>query len=450
LSPSGEDHSAGAGAILAEPPYPLAHWEATRRALSWAIGAIPLYAAYAGRLAEGGSGTIGAADLQDAASTRRLLMGLPILSKQDIRLHFPKRLLPEGLDWRAAVARNEAVLVATSGTTDERLQLLWEAGWWERQERAGLSLNRGVGRVLAGEYREAVLTSPLCSGLACHAGPSPLEERLIDNLLFLNHRGDPTYWTDADVRRMVEELNAFQPDGIEADPAYLAELSRRIRRLGLEVHQPSYVTLSYEFVSGLHRREIASVFRAPLLDLYGSTEAGVLFMQCEEGCLHHNERYSHVELVPSGLPGAPAALARLLVTTLESRFTPLVRYDIGDLVVRSDAPCRCGVGEGWVLRSIEGRVKDVTVATRGDAVTVGAVDRELSQTRGLVAYQLVQEVDRYVVRYVAEEDSKPAIAGELRSRTRALYGEDAVVECSRERFFVPEASGKFRLAYRRP
>ncbi len=440
------DIGSSLGTLLPEPSYPESHWEATHRALTWAVDSIPLYAGRASsatatesRRPEGG----------DVAAMRRFLRQFPILSKQDIRLHFPKLLLPDGFDWRAAVERNEAVLVATSGTTDERLQVLWEEGWWERQEREGLCLHRGVRSVLASTYREAVLTSPLCSGTTCHSGPTPLPERTIGNLLFLNQKGDPSHWTDGDVRTMVDELNDFRPDGIEADPAYLAELARRSRRLDRVVHQPSYITLSYEFVSGLHRREIATTFHAPLLNLYGSTETGVLFMECEFGLLHHNHRYSHVELVPSGLAGAPAQLARVLVTTLENRFTPLLRYDIGDLVLWAEEPCLCGANEGWVLRSIEGRMKDVTLREDGRAVTVGALDREFSRTGGLLAYQVVQDPSLTVVRYVTDDDGHPSLAHELLERARSLYGGSAAIECRRERFIAPEPSGKYRLAYRR-
>ncbi|MBI1853310.1 MAG: phenylacetate--CoA ligase family protein [Planctomycetes bacterium] len=444
------DSSGGNTGVLSEPSYPDSHWEATSSALAWALEAIPLYAGHARH----GDRTRIATASMDADATKCLLRELPILSKQDIRLHFPKQLLPTGFDWRAAVERNEAVLVATSGTTDERLQLLWEEGWWERQERAALCLHPAVRLVLSRDYREAVLTSPLCSGTTCHSGPTPLAERTIGNLLFLNQRGDPTYWTDSDVRTMVSELNAFEPDGLEADPAYLAELCRRARRLGLDLHQPSYVTLSYEFVSGLHRREIAKALSAPLLNLYGSTEAGVLFMECERGLLHHNHDYSHVELVPSGLFGAPTSLARVLVTQLSNRFTPLLRYDIGDLAFVEARGCDCGAGDGWVLRSIEGRLKDVTTTTRSEAVTVGELDREISQTRELAAYQVIQERDRgrWLIRWVAGDDARGTdeIEREITDRMRVLYGADAHVECRRERFIAPEPSGKYRLAMRKP
>ena len=91
------------------------------------------------------------------------------------------------------------------------------------------------------------------------------------------------------------------------------------------------------------RRDIGRAFDAPVFQLYGATEAGVLFMECEHGRLHPNERHSHVDLVP--LPG-PGRLARVLVTTLGRAWMPLLRYDIGDVVrVAESRDCPCGLQE---------------------------------------------------------------------------------------------------------
>src|SRR5205823_58106 len=57
-------------------------------------------------------------------------------------------------------------------------------------------------------------------------------------------------------------------------------------------------------------------------------------------------------------PGeAPRSPGKLLVTDLVNRAMPLVRYQIGDVVVPSDRVCRCGRGLPLVER-VEGREAD--------------------------------------------------------------------------------------------
>ena len=62
--------------------------------------------------------------------------------------------------------RDELVtLLATSGTTEDRLQVLWEWSWWDPQEREAMRLNARIAQSMErAEFREAVLTTPVCGG----------------------------------------------------------------------------------------------------------------------------------------------------------------------------------------------------------------------------------------------------------------------------------------------
>src|SRR4026207_2013603 len=58
--------------------------------------------------------------------------------------------------------RNELVtLLATSGTTSDRLQVIWEWSWWDPQEREAMRLNARIARAMQRPHRrEGVLTAP--------------------------------------------------------------------------------------------------------------------------------------------------------------------------------------------------------------------------------------------------------------------------------------------------
>ena len=194
----------------------------------------------------------------DEAGVRRWLASLPTLAKKDVRKGFPKGWTPVGADLNAALAKEEVILLATSGTTEDRVQVLWDAGWWDPQERAAMRLHAGIERVL-GEpgYREAILTTPVCAGAVCHIGDIPMAERLLDgNLLFLNQVADPTYWQERDFSRMADEIDEFKPRGLEADPAYLGAFSSWLTHTGRRVAKPAFIQLTYEFTISRHRRAI--------------------------------------------------------------------------------------------------------------------------------------------------------------------------------------------------
>src|SRR5262249_10336443 len=149
-----------------------------------------------------------------------------------------------------------------------------------------------------------------CGGNVCHIGNLGMAERTVDGILFLNQTADPSLWSDGELDRMASEWNTFQPEGVEADPAYLAALCRHVVARGGRLRPPQYVTLTYEQSTRAQRRAIGRVLDCPLYSLYGATEAGVLFMECTHGRLHHNSAHSHIELLPLG-----ENLGRVVVTT---------------------------------------------------------------------------------------------------------------------------------------
>ena len=153
-----------------------------------------------------------------------------------------------------------------------------------------------------------MLTTPACGAGTCHFGSQTAAERSIDGILFFNESADPTHWTDGECERMLREWCEFAPRGVEADPAYLAIIARAALARGIRLPSPEFITLTYETTTRAMRRDIGRAFDAPVFQLYGATEAGVLFMECEHGRLHPNERHSHVDLVP--LAGHAPARAR--------------------------------------------------------------------------------------------------------------------------------------------
>lgn len=417
--------------------YPQEHLRELQAAVEDALTRVPFYARWASK--------------DPGASTPILerLRKLPTLSRRELRAGFPRLFTPAGKDLKAALESGEVELVATSGTTDDRVQVIWWQPWWNDQELGQYTQGNPLSQTLwAQTFREAVLTTPVCSAGVCHIGDLPMKERIWDRMLFLNQKADPAHWSAKDHQRMVEELNAYKPEALEADPAYLAALARYAVEKGVGLHQPRYIGLTYEFISRTYLAAIAAAFPGvPILDSYGSTEAGCLHLSCEHGRLHPNLGWTHADVLPLKPEHGGPNLGRLVATVLRNPWLKLVRYETSDLVRVASEPCACG-RQGQSLERIEGRLKDVVFATDGSLVTVGGIDAQLAPlaTDGLVQYQLVQESkERYLIRYIASEGRDAHVSAELPKLLRELFkgGEVAV---QRETTIAPEPSGKYRLA----
>jgi len=375
----------------------------------------------------------------DPAQVDQWLKQVPPVGKRELRRGFPRSLLRENQDLNAAMRDERVTLLATSGTTADRLQVIWEWSWWDPQEREAMRLNARIAAAMSdASYREAVLTTPACGAGTCHFGSQTAAERSIDGILFFNESADPTHWTDRECERMLREWCEFAPRGVEADPAYLAIIARAALKRGVRLPSPEFITLTYETTTQAMRRDIARAFDAPLFQLYGATEAGVLFMECEHGRLHPNEQHSHVDLV--AVPGS--GLARVLVTTLGRAWMPLLRYDIGDVVrVAESRGCACGLkSDGPLLERVEGRQSDC-VEVRGETVTPlmldDAVHAELGAAATIEQWQLAGDTLLVVDPESGTSAARAAAAVEAVLRRRIRGERVAAV--------APEASGKYRL-----
>jgi phenylacetate-CoA ligase len=229
---------------------------------------------------------------------------------------------------------------------------------------------------------------------------------------------------------------------VEADPAYLAIISREAAKRGVRMNAPEFVTLTYETTTRAMQRDIGKTVEAPLFQLYGATEAGVLFMECERGLMHPNERHSHIDLVP--MPGSNR-LARVVVTTLGRAWMPLLRYDIGDVVrVAESDECECGLPtNGPLLERVEGRLSDC-VEVNGETITPLMLDDAIHAALGpdatLEQWQLSADCLLVVDPSCHESAAAAAnVVGKLLARS--IRGE-------RVSAIAPEVSGKYRLVKR--
>lgn len=390
-------------------------------------------------------------------AARRALAGFPVLTKERLRGAFPLGLVPEGARLGESVKSGDVLFVGTSGTTSERVQVLWHPPWWAAQERDGFAPHPvAAAAVAAPDYREAVLATPVCSGTVCHVGRATMDDRTVEHTLFLNEKADPALWTDADVRRMADELDAFRPAALEADPAYLAFLAARLAALGRAPWRPTFIDLSYSLPSRIHLRAIAAAWPdVPIVDAYGSTECGFVYCQCPAGRSHPNLRWTLPELLPLAAPGLEG-LARLVVTTLDNPWLNLVRFDSGDLVrpaptSGAQAACACGRRDGPQLLRVEGRAADLLVAEGGRLVTPRAVDDALAAVdaaggglEGLLHFRLVQRGPRELeLELVPRGPDARLDVGAAAAAVAALLGPTPRARVVRS--VPPEASGKLRL-----
>ncbi|HZZ20189.1 MAG TPA: CoF synthetase, partial [Opitutaceae bacterium] len=230
---------------------------------------------------------------------------------------------------------------------------------------------------------------------------------------------------------IVVELQATQPEILEGEPVYLSLLARAVTKRGVKVPSIRAVILTYGKASTQHGRRIFEAFPAPQVDLYGSTEAGYLFVG---EAFKDNSRVvddnAFIELVPwrDGVEG----VSQIHVTTRGREAMPLLRYHTGDIVQ--------SMPDGY---RIVGREGSLYFRPDGSPVTATDVDAALPEGFSCWHYSLSQTAEnRWDFHYVADHTADHRA---VEAALSALLGAGVRVNAFRRKSLAPAASGKFAL-----
>jgi phenylacetate-CoA ligase len=289
------------------------------------------------------------------------LSALPLMERADVATQ-----LDEIASTAVAPARRREL--RTSGSSGMPLRV-W-VGDHEQSVRQALQLRA---RWLAGRrplLREAIIGS--------HQGtPRRSRPPAFRRSLYLSALDAP-----ADI---AAALRAFAPDYVVAFPSTLLELGENA---GV---RPALITTGAEVLEPEVRGLLERRFGAPVRDIYGAIETGLLAFECASGKGYHlNDDEIHFEWLPAERPAD--GLHELVVTPLFARATPLVRYRLGDLVRRLPGRCPCG---SWLPRiaAIEGRRDDWLVRPDGRRVPPAAIRALFRCGEPLVQYRVTQDAD---------------------------------------------------------
>lgn len=378
---------------------------------------------------------------------------IPMLEKKEIVKAFPHSYMTELV--KQAINEGKIEYASTSGTSSEKLMLMRPSDWWKDEFQRGYNYCPTMAGYSMYKHRKACLSTAVCSGNTCFMSNPTYEERIIGNTLYLNSRADPNLWTQDDIRRIGEEMCIYGGELLEVDPVYLAIFLRMREQYGIddELFQPKYITCSYELITQAHRDYIQSFYHCPVLSLFGSTELGVLFIQDELGAFHRCPERSIVELVP--LDGRKH-LYELVVTSWKNEYMPLLRYRTNDVVEiaqedeggdRQDKKLKFMEHESLKIEKLHGRKNDAFYTTKGELVTIGMLDQEVSRCVHVPwQYQLEINTDRITFRYLFIEPTDSAFhAEENFAFLRIWFPETTPIDFIAVESLRNEGSGKFRL-----
>ena len=356
---------------------------------------------------------------------------IPALSKKEIVERGHQAFFADYAEIERGFQTKRYEYESTGGTTQSPMTVIMEQGWWNEQTVRAYRASPILREFADRPHRKCVLAPIGCSSNLCPYEDHPFPHRYFDGTVYLNLSSDPFVFPEPEWDRIVLELQATQPEVLEGEPVYLSLLARAVRKRGVRVPSLRAVILTYGKASTQHGRRIAEAFPAPQVDLYGSTEAGYLFVgEAFKDNSQVIDANAFIELVPwrDNLPD----IYQIYVTTRDREAMPLLRYHTGDIVQQRATGFR-----------LLGREGGLYFRPDGSLVSPTDIDAALPENFTCWHYSLVQTGEtRWDFHYVADE---AAAHPEVESALAGLLGVGARVSAFRRKFIAPAASGKFAL-----
>ena len=370
-----------------------------------------------------------------AASLHPALDGLPVVTKHDLRGalgHFP---VP---GWhRGSPLKKRLITVKTSGSTGEPMTFLrssdQESWFWALRVR----MWQWGGYVPGEPYLTLNLNAR-----------TKLVKRLQDVIFRCSYHGFNANRGDVDA-----VLRDLQNKGIRHLVGYATSLyllAQAMDERGIANPGVQSILSTGDSLLPTYRRRIEEVFGVRVVDYYGAGGEGFhLASQCERGGLYHlHPENAVVELLRDGRPARPGELGEVVVTQLDNRAMPLLRYATQDVAMRAPDGMTCPCGRQMqVIEGIQGRVPDIVMAPDGSALVVHFFTILFEYLSGIEQFQIEQnEVDCIVARIVRRPDyDRSAVEAKVRQDVATATHGSLAVDFEYLEHIPTAASNKRRL-----
>ncbi len=243
------------------------------------------------------------------------------------------------------------------------------------------------------------------------------------------------------------QLRKKQPSLLFGHAHSLYLLACHVRQNAANTIHPDGIISTAMILHDWQREVIEEAFGCKVTNRYGCEEVSLIASECEcHRGLHLNADSLYAEVVPDSERGDDANTGALVLTDLRNRAMPLIRYKVGDVVVKSTRRCACGRGLP-LIEQVEGREADYIVTPSGQLISgISLTENFAMEIPGAEQVQLVQEELRFLrIRMVAGNTFGQNARQRLAELVRNTFGSEMGYEIELVDVIPQEPSGKYRF-----
>ena len=254
----------------------------------------------------------------------------------------------------------------------------------------------------------------------------------------------------APVDKSLELMKEFQATVLVTTPSYAALLAEESERFGIRPGvdiRLRRIVLTGEGCSYTFRERLEKWWGCEVTFFYGSTECGVVAVECKEHKGYHiMEGHVKTEIVDpaTGAPLGYGKTGEIVVTTLLREGMPMVRYRSGDIGYLQKSKCACGITMD--VLHLRGRMETMLPLNGVDFPPVLLENFLLEIPDVSLWYHFILEQGRLTIE--VEPFRTELSDGQLAKKVRAHMRDRAGVECTVEvKRGLPRTYGKATRVY---
>lgn len=243
-----------------------------------------------------------------------------------------------------------------------------------------------------------------------------------------------------------EAMLTWKPEFIDGYPSSISVLARLCLENNIELPVVKAIRVSAETLFEEDRIIIEKAFKGTVFNQYGSSESSCFCSDNQDGQMLVHPEYGMFEVLQQGkdLSAEAGKEGRVITTSFMNPVMPLIRYELGDLVVKSNEQSGTSNGRHFeVLNRVSGRIDDI-LFIKGIGY-LGRLDPIFKNIEGIVEAQIILESEEKLkIVLVPAPGYKESTTKLLEQNLRKKVGTEIGIEFEKKSHIPRGANGKFK------